>query len=155
MGRRLGDFPHFPPVLRGSSSGLHRCWELPDVRLKPFLLCPTLLLAACQSVPAPAPPAPPPPPGQSVTSPGRSFAEAQCSGCHGVVGDLSSSNPDAPPFAAIANQEGLTEETLATWLRGAHNYPAEMNFYLNERQVNELVAYFLSLKSPNYRRPPD
>jgi hypothetical protein len=68
----------------------------------------------------------------------------------GAVRDLA-----GPPFAAIANQEGLTEETLATWLRGAHNYPAEMNFYLNERQVNELVAYFLSLKSPNYRRPPD
>ena len=122
-------------------------------RMPLHLLCLALPLAACQSLPA-EPPSPAPV-MRGATSPGRSFAEAQCSSCHGVVGHLSSSNPDAPPFAAIANQEGLTEETLATWLRGAHNYPAEMNFYLNERQVNELVAYFLSLRSPNYRRPPD
>ena len=124
------------------------------MRFKPILPCLALLPAACLTVP-PAAPARPTPPAASVVRPGQAFAEAQCSGCHGVVGDLSSSNPDAPPFAAIANQEGLTEETLSTWLRGAHNYPAEMNFYLNERQVNELVAYFLSLRSPNYRRPPD
>jgi hypothetical protein len=30
-----------------------------------------------------------------------------------------------------------------------------MDFYLNDAQVNELVAYMLTLKDPNYRRPPD
>jgi hypothetical protein len=66
-----------------------------------------------------------------------------------------SSNPNAPPFGAIANQEGLTAETLSVWLRGAHNYPSEMDFALVERDVEALVAYLLSLRDPNYRRPPD
>jgi hypothetical protein len=66
-----------------------------------------------------------------------------------------SSNPDAPPFPAIVNQEGLTPDTLTSWLRGAHNYPREMNFYLQERDADTLVAYMLTLRDPNYRRAPD
>ena len=38
---------------------------------------------------------------------------------------------------------------------GAHNYPSEMNFYLNDAQVDQLVGYMLTLRDPNYRRPPD
>lgn len=116
----------------------------------PFpLLGLALLLAACQGH-APLAPA-----SLSAALPGRAFAEASCSGCHAVGRYGSSSNPNAPPFAAIANQEGLTAETLTVWLQGAHNYPSEMNFYLNDRQVNDLVAYMLSLRDPHYRRPPD
>ena len=113
------------------------------------LLCVTLLCAACQSLPPsePAPSADPPR--------GQAFAQASCGGCHAVGRTGSSSNPNAPPFAAIVNQEGLTEETLSFWLRGAHNYPSEMDFFLVEREVNELVAYMLTLRDPNYRRPPD
>lgn len=113
------------------------------------LLCLPLLLTSCQNLPA----------AQSAPSIGRdqgqAFAQASCAGCHAIGLYGSSSNPNAPPFGAIANQEGVTEETLSTWLRGAHNYPSEMNFYLNEPQVDALVAYLLSLRDPNYRRPPD
>lgn len=109
----------------------------------------TLPLAACQALPPAAPTA------SATASRGQAFAEASCGGCHAVARYGSSSNRDAPPFPAIANQEGLTAETLSYWLRGAHNYPSEMDFYLNERQVDELVAYMLTLRDPNYRRPPD
>jgi mono/diheme cytochrome c family protein len=117
------------------------------------LFCILLPLLAGQSLPAQ-------PPGTAraapaSVAPGRSFAVAQCSGCHGVDAQHPSPNPEAPSFARIANQEGLTGDTLSTWLRNAHDYPAEMNFELDERQANELVAYFLSLKDPNYRRSPD
>ena len=115
------------------------------------LLCLALPLAACQSVPA----AEPTPPAPSATSSGQAFAEATCGSCHAVGRYGHSSNSNAPPFMAIVNQEGLTEETLSTWLRGAHNYPSEMDFYLNDRRVSELVAYMLTLRDPNYRRPPD
>jgi mono/diheme cytochrome c family protein len=108
----------------------------------------TLLLAACQNLP-------PAEPAAATTHPGQAFAQSSCGGCHAVGRYGSSSNPNAPPFPAIANQEGLTEETLSSWLRGAHNYPSEMNFYLVEREVDALVAYMLSLRDPNYRRPPD
>jgi hypothetical protein len=30
-----------------------------------------------------------------------------------------------------------------------------MDFSLNDRQVDELVEYMLTLRDPNYRRPPD
>lgn len=119
------------------------------MRLKPLRpLCLALPLAACQGLPSAEPAAAPIPPGQA-------FAQASCSGCHAIGLYGSSPNPNAPPFGAIANQEGLTAETLSYWLRGAHNYPSEMDFSLDERRVDALVAYMLTLRVPNYRRPPD
>jgi mono/diheme cytochrome c family protein len=113
------------------------------------LLCLTLLFTACQNVPsAEPPPAAIPPPGQAL-------AQAKCGGCHAVGRYGRSSISNAPPFPAIVNQEGVTAETLSFWLRGAHNYPREMDFYLLERDVDGLVAYMLTLRDPNYRRPPD
>lgn len=83
----------------------------------------------------------------------RSLALAQgsCGGCHAVERHGLSPNPDAPPFAAIANTEGLTRETLTAWLRDAHNYPEEMEFFLYEQEVNALVDHILTLRDPNYR----
>ena len=123
------------------------------MRLRSHLLCLALPLAACQSVPAGAPAAPAPPP--RYTSSGQTFVEAACGGCHAIGRSGYSSNSNAPPFMEIVNREGLTEETLSTWLRGAHNYPSEMDFYLNDAQVNQLVAYMLTLRDPDYRPPPD
>jgi mono/diheme cytochrome c family protein len=108
-----------------------------------------LLMAGCQNPPLDerAPP--------SMPSRGQAFAEATCGGCHAVTLYGRSSNPNAPPFGYIANQEGVTKETLTVWLSGAHNYPMEMDFYLQAREVDDLVGYLLSLKDPHYRRPPD
>lgn len=86
---------------------------------------------------------------------GQAFAEASCGGCHAVSLYGRSSNPNAPPFGYIANQEGVTAETLTVWLSGAHNYPREMDFYLQAREVDDLVDYLLTLRDPSYRRPPD
>ena len=108
-----------------------------------------LLLAAGQNLPS----------SERASSPaasrGQALAQATCAGCHSVELYGRSSNPNAPPFGHIANQEGVTAETLTVWLRGAHNYPMEMDFYLTEAEVDGLVAYLLALKDPNYRRPPD
>jgi mono/diheme cytochrome c family protein len=118
------------------------------LRLFP-LLCLAPLFAACQNVP------PSEPASSAVASPGQAFAQTSCGGCHAVGRFGSSSNPNAPPFPAIVNQEGLTEETLSTWLRSAHNYPREMDFSLREPEVDALIAYMLTLRDPHYRRPPD
>lgn len=108
-----------------------------------------LLLVACQNLPS----------SERASSPaasrGQAFARATCAGCHGVGLYDRSSNPNAPPFGYIANQEGVTAETLSDWLRGAHNYPREMDFYLTPGEVDPLVAYLLELRDPDYRRPPD
>ena len=118
--------------------------------LKPLhLLGLTLLFAACQNVP------PAEPPSAAIPAPGQALAEAKCGGCHAVGRYGRSSYSSALPFPAIVNQEGVTAETLSFWLRGAHNYPREMDFNLREPEVDALVAYMLTLKDPNYRRPPD
>lgn len=85
--------------------------------------------------------------------PGLAFAQSACGGCHAVGRQSVSPNPNAPPFAAIVNQEGLTANTLSSWLRNAHNYPDEMKFRLEGDTVDDLVAYMLTLRDPNYRPP--
>lgn len=115
----------------------------------PMLLYPALL-AACQSVPAAEPATATVPP-----LPGQQLAQASCSSCHAITLYGHSPNPNAPPFGAIANQDGLTRDTLTTWLRGAHNYPRDMDFYLRERDADALVDYLLTLRRADYRRPSD
>jgi mono/diheme cytochrome c family protein len=82
---------------------------------------------------------------------GLAYAQGSCGGCHAVERYGDSPNVNAPPFAGIVNQDGLTKETLSWWLRDAHNYPAEMEFYLEPDEVEELVAHMLSLRDQNYR----
>jgi mono/diheme cytochrome c family protein len=93
------------------------------------------------------------PAGQTTTEvqPGLAFAKASCSGCHAIDQRNVSPNPNAPPFAAVVNQDGVTGNTLNAWLRNAHNYPDEMKFSLDGHKVDDLVAYMLTLRDPNYR----
>ena len=128
--------------------GMRRSTLLRDTA-RPLILLGLLLVAACQNLPPPQP--------ALATAPqqGQAVAQRICSGCHATGLYGSSSNPNAPPFGAIANQEGVTAETLSTWLRSAHNYPIEMNFLLHDDDADALAAYFLSLKVRNYRRPAD
>ena len=108
----------------------------------------SLIATACET-PSPRPLA------QQRSTEGLNYAQASCASCHGVGRSARSPNSSAPPFEVIVNREGLTAETLSFWLRGAHNYPREMDFYLGDREVEALVAYMLTLRDPNYRRPPD
>ena len=101
-------------------------------------LCLVIALGACQAVPA-------------QPHPGLAFAQGSCGGCYAVERHDLSPNPDAPPFAAIVNQRGLTQATLGDWLRDAHNYPEEMEFYLEGPEVDALVDYMLTLRDPAYR----
>jgi mono/diheme cytochrome c family protein len=83
---------------------------------------------------------------------GHSYAQASCSSCHAIgPGSNSSPNPQAPPFASIANSEGLSRQTLNAWLRNTHNYPGEMTLRIDESKLDDLVTYMLALKNPNYR----
>lgn len=108
------------------------------------LPCLAVLLAACQPAAAPQAGAP------ARHDPGLAFAQGSCGGCHAVERRQISPHPEAPPFPAIVNQEGLTRETLGDWLRDAHNYPEEMEFYLEGPEVEALVDYMLTLRG-DYR----
>lgn len=63
-----------------------------------------------------------------------------------------SPNPGAPSFEAIANREGLSEETLDTWLKDAHNYPDVMDFDLSPAQAEEIAQYMITLRRGDYRQ---
>jgi mono/diheme cytochrome c family protein len=136
-GRRIGQ----------QTGGRNPELEIPLKQL--ILVSGTLLLAACQAQPLASPSASIP------QSRGHAFAQASCAACHAVArGSTSSPNPNAPAFAAIVNQQGLTAETLSSWLRDAHNYPSEMEFQLDSSRADDLVAYMVTLRDPNYKPPP-
>ncbi len=105
-----------------------------------------LTLAACTTVPKLAP--------IELTEQearGYAFAKANCTGCHAITVAATSPNPEAPHFQAIANTPGLTRETLRTFLRDSHNYPAAMNFTVEPGQVDDLTAYVLTLRTADYK----
>lgn len=102
-------------------------------------------LAACQTVE--------PEPVAAADPEDRALAQAACGSCHSVEPYGLSPNPDAPEWPAIANRRGLTRETLTTWLVSAHNYPSEMDFYLEDDEVEQLVDYMLTLRREDYHPP--
>ena len=77
---------------------------------------------------------------------GLRLAEARCSGCHAVTPGQVSPNSDAPPFASIAQRLGLTHSSASSWLRQSHNFPDQMNFYLESDQAEQLATYLLTLR---------
>lgn len=82
---------------------------------------------------------------------GLALAKARCSGCHSVVSNGTSSNPEAPSFEDIANRAGITRSTMRLFLSDSHNYPAAMGFELGAAEVDELSSYVLTLRKPGHR----
>lgn len=104
------------------------------------LVAVSLALAACHAAPAvPGAPA-------SLVREGQALAEAKCGGCHAIGAAGPSSHGEAPGFAMLVNEKGASAQTLSAWLRAAHNYPQEMDFYLSDREVAALADYMQSLK---------
>lgn len=103
--------------------------------------------AACQPLP------PNEGPGAGEAALGLTLARSRCGRCHAVQPYGTPPHPDAPAFASIVNESGLTPGSLATWLKDAHNYPGEMQFTLEPHEVDELVAYMLTLRDPDFRPP--
>lgn len=96
-----------------------------------------------------------PPAPASVDHQTLAFAQAACGGCHAVEANDLSPVPDVPRWIDIANRPGLSEVTLANWLRDAHNYPEMMDFDLDGDQVDMIASYMLTLRSTDYKRAPD
>ena len=108
-----------------------------------------LLATACQKLPSVEPATSRPLSGELA------MVQASCGECHAVRRNEISRRSNAPSFSEIVNTDGATKETISVWLRGAHNYPSEMDFTLDDRKVESIVAYLLTLKDPKYRRAPD
>lgn len=113
------------------------------------------LVTGCQTGPAAqqalAQPAAPAPSAPAPSAKPPAFVEAACGGCHAVEPPFLSPNPQSPSFAAIANREGLSEATLASWLSDAHNYPEQMDFTLTSAQTQQIADYMITLRRADYR----
>lgn len=84
----------------------------------------------------------------------HAFVQAACGGCHAVDPPGLSPNPQAPTFESIANRSGLSEDTLASWLSDAHNYPEVMDFDLEPHHVEWIAEHMISLRREDYTPPP-
>jgi mono/diheme cytochrome c family protein len=82
---------------------------------------------------------------------GLAFAELRCSACHAVTMNRVSPNPESPPFQDIANRTGVTQSTLRQFLKDSHNYPAAMNFQVEDEQIHDLADYIMTMHKPGYR----
>ena len=77
---------------------------------------------------------------------GQAFAQANCARCH-AIGPLGDSPlPKAPPFRALHQRYPVENlfEALAEGIRTAH--PAMPEFQLEQRQIDDLIAYLKSLE---------
>ena len=79
---------------------------------------------------------------------GRAIAERWCSGCHLVDHVQKSAPNDAiPSFRAVANMKSTTTISLAVFLQTPHE--PMPNFMLSRRQIADVSAYILSLRTPD------
>jgi mono/diheme cytochrome c family protein len=102
-------------------------------------LCPTLAAIPLTAGPALAQEAPVDP------AAGRALAEARCAACHVIPGMAPPIGvPGARPFQALAADPAVTGLALHAYLRTQHPPPA---FVLDEEQLNDVIAYILSLRA--------
>lgn len=84
---------------------------------------------------------------------GHDLAAVLCANCHVAASDQRfppSLNPPAPSFASIARRQGITAASLTRFMntthRGLDNPKGMPNPYLMDDQVQQVVAYILSLR---------
>ena len=76
---------------------------------------------------------------------GRVYVESACAGCHAVQGGQSESpDPNAIPFAAVAQTSGIASPSLFMLLRTSHE--TMPNIVIQANDLEDVVAYILSLK---------
>ena len=92
------------------------------------------------------------PPAEQIEA-GRQFAHRVCGACHVVTqqrDELPVLAPPGPSFAALAQRPSLTEQALREFLganhRGMGPHEAMPNPRLADYQIDEIVAYMMSLK---------
>lgn len=78
------------------------------------------------------------------TKAGLDYAKLYCSSCHGIAGE-DSPLPQAPRFADVAHQPGMTATALQAWLETSH--PTMPNIIVAPKDMQNVIAYILSLKS--------
>ena len=103
-------------------------------------LCPALAAIPLTAGPALAQEAPGDP------AAGRRLAEQVCAACHAIPGrEPAREARGVRPLQALAADPAVTGMALTAYLRSQH--PPMPNFMLDEQQLNDVVAYILSLQT--------
>ncbi len=80
-------------------------------------------------------------------SDGDRLAHTLCVNCHVVDTNSPVIRTDrVPSFSWIANQKGLTANTLPAWLSTSHERMPD--FALSRDEIRKVSAYIMSLKTP-------
>jgi mono/diheme cytochrome c family protein len=72
---------------------------------------------------------------------GQGLVEAECLSCHGDP----SRAPRAPDFREVAGLPSTTELSLGVFMRTSH--PSMPNIILSPADLDDVIAYILSLKA--------
>ena len=93
-------------------------------------------------------------PDSDKVAAGRTFAGRVCGACHVVTqqrDELPVLAPPGPSFAVLAQRPNLTEAALREFLRSNHRgmgpHEAMPNPRLADYQIDEIVAFMMSLKA--------
>jgi mono/diheme cytochrome c family protein len=77
---------------------------------------------------------------------GHALAQAWCADCHSIEPDGAAGAYEMPPsFGSFANNPEITETALKAYLQSTH--PVMPQVKLTADEIDEVVAYILSLKS--------
>ena len=78
---------------------------------------------------------------------GKAMAQRWCTTCHMIEPQSYTRTVDGvPTFVSIANNPAKTPERLETFLVDPH--PPMPNFHLSRMEMDDLIAYIQSLKTP-------
>ena len=75
---------------------------------------------------------------------GHALAQRWCAVCHKVEAGAKQVEDVPPTFESVAQMPSTTETSLKVWLQTSH--PNMPNLRLSDGEMNDVVAYILSLK---------
>jgi mono/diheme cytochrome c family protein len=78
---------------------------------------------------------------------GRALAEQTCARCHSLQRNAASPNPDAPPFAIVAEVPGMSSLALTVSLQSAHQKMP--NLVLDSQEMADVIAFILGFRRGN------
>jgi cytochrome c len=91
--------------------------------------------------------------GASLESRGRELLASNCSRCHAIGSDGSSTHHQAPPFRTLSRRYPIESlaEALGEGLVTGH--PDMPEFVFDVADVGAILAYMKSIQQPSDRRP--
>ena len=82
---------------------------------------------------------------------GQKLVQARCIMCHTVDGPVHPRGRQGPSLAAVAQMPSTTSMSLHAFLLTPH--PSMPNYQLAPQEVDDVVAYILSLRKPHVEAP--